>query len=278
MDEKNKEDMIQSILRRTSGSPCRRAEALLCDHVDGTLEELDARLVQGHLDHCAGCRDLAATLAGMQPTLAEMAEIEPAEDFVEGVLAATLPWPARLRRRFRSLGEEWVRLLRRPRIAWEGAYVGTMLLLLVFGTPLSPFSNVPSRALDLARENPVRSLAENRMAGAPEAISQWTAALRNSTGNRAIDFLAGARDELTDRLGRAAEASRALPPHAADLGEALWQSDGDGSATALGSLGGDLRAIWSAMTTSREPADGTEENDKTDNPIRELEDSEGEPL
>jgi hypothetical protein len=286
MPEKQREEMIQSILRRTSGSPCRRAEALLCDHIDGTLEELDARLVQGHLDHCSGCRELTATLVEMQPTLTEMAEIEPAEDFVEGVLAATLPWPARLRRRFRMLGEEWVRLLRRPRIAWEGAYVGTMLLLLVFGTPLSPFSNVPSQALDLAQENPVRSLAENRMAGAPEAISQWSAAIRNSTGNRAVNFLAAARDEVVDRLGRAAEASRALPPHTADLGEALWQADGGGSAAALGSIGGDVRSIWSAMTTSRIPAGGTDEvepkeidqSQKTDNQNRELEDSRGEPL
>lgn len=278
MDKRQSEELTQSILRRTSGSPCRRAEALLCDHIDGTLEDLDARLVQGHLDHCAGCRELSATMVEMLPTLAEMAEIEPAEDFVEGVLAATLPWPARLRRRFRLLGEEWVRLLRRPRIAWEGAYVGTMLLLLVFGTPLSPFSNVPSQALDLARENPVRSLTENRMAGAPEAISQWSAAIRNSTGNRAVNFLAAARDEVADRLGRMVEASRALPPHAADLGEALWQSDSGGSAAALGSIGGDVRSIWSAMTTSRIPAEGTEEIDKPENQIKELEDTEGEPL
>jgi len=164
--------------------------------------------------------------------------------------------------------------------------VGTMLLLLVFGTPLSPFSNVPSRALDLARENPVRSLAENRMAGAPEAISQWSATVRNSTGNRAISFLTAARDEVADRLGRAAEASKALPSHAADLGEALWQSNGGGSAAALGSIGGDVRAIWSEMTTSRIPSEGTgeikqeeiEQRKRPDNQTRELEDSRGEPL
>jgi hypothetical protein len=281
MDKRQSEELTQSILRRTSGSPCRRAEALLCDHQDGTLEELDARLVRQHLVHCAGCRELAATVAGMQPTLAAMAEIEPADDFIEEVLAATLPWPARFRRRFRLLGEEWVRLLRRPRIAWEGAYVGTMLLLLVFGTPLSPFSNVPSRALDLARENPVRSLAESRMAGAPEAISQWSAAVRNSAGNRVFRFVTRARDELADRLGRAAEASRALPPHAAELGEALWQTDAGGSAAALGSIGGDIRTIWSEMTTSRSSMEETGEIQKqknTDNQIRESKDNEGEPL
>ncbi len=96
-----------------------------------------------------------------------------------------------------------------------------------------------------------------------------------------IRFMTQARDELADRLGRAAEASRALPPHAAELGEALWQTDAGGSAAALGSIGGDIRAIWSEMTTSRLSREETGEIQKkrnTDNQIRESKDNEGEPL
>ena len=50
----------------------------------------------------------------------------------------------------------WESLLQRPRVAWEGAYVGAFLVLLLFGTPLSPLRDVPSQALELARTNPMR--------------------------------------------------------------------------------------------------------------------------
>jgi len=144
-------DLVDVVLARTSGSPCGRAESLLCDWLDGEIARADRELVGGHLDSCDNCRALAAAMARLEVELPWLVELRPDPGFVDAVLAATLPVRVRLRRWWAAVWPQWVR---RPRFASEAAFVATMVLVLVFATPGSPLEAVPTKALDLARTDP----------------------------------------------------------------------------------------------------------------------------
>ena len=76
-DNFDSDAFVGDVLGRTTGQACGRAvtqlDALMNDRLSGT----DQQLVQAHLQHCAGCRDLAITLGWLNPLLPEMAEIDP---------------------------------------------------------------------------------------------------------------------------------------------------------------------------------------------------------
>lgn len=126
-------DLALAILRRTSGDGCLGAEERLCDYADGALETIDQEIISLHLSHCPECNRLAETLIDLGRTLPEMAAIEPDVQFTEDVLRATAGAP-----RILPLSDQqpwWSRWMRRPRFAWEAAYVGTLFLLLAIGNP-----------------------------------------------------------------------------------------------------------------------------------------------
>jgi len=150
--------MTASILKSTSGSACTSAEGRLCDWVDRELGRVDDELVRLHLASCVDCASLGRVLARMPQDLSRMAELQPDERFVSDVLTRTLPVRKRFERWTARLTSGWQSMLQRPRIAMEGAYVGTIVLVLLFGTPGSPLAAVPQRALELARVNPVSEL------------------------------------------------------------------------------------------------------------------------
>ena len=121
--------LLREILARTSGSPCRRLEALACDLVDGILTPAQASLAQGHLDHCPACRAMVASLRELQDVLPTLALLEPDAAFAPEVLQETcLVLPT-----FRTT---WLHLMRRPRICLETAYLGTVAGLLMWNAPL----------------------------------------------------------------------------------------------------------------------------------------------
>ncbi len=76
---------------------CAKIEDLLFEHLEGRLEDGDARLLREHIDDCARCRELA-TLVGdghddivgkLPADLDLLAEIEAPPDLVPGVLERT---------------------------------------------------------------------------------------------------------------------------------------------------------------------------------------------
>lgn len=153
------EDLAAGILRQTSGSPCSRAESLLCDIVDGTLPAADAELLELHLTNCAGCAELAAALVALRDDLPAMAEIEPDPWFVRDVLDATTrrqpAWVAEPALAAARSIESWGRrLISRPRLALELAYSGAMVIFLLWGTPLSPLRGTAEKALSVMRADP----------------------------------------------------------------------------------------------------------------------------
>ncbi len=157
-DEQTGDDLADAVMMRTSGSPCRSAHDRLGDHVDGSLEPVDHELVASHVSHCRDCAELVRVTSRMQETLPLMAEMEPDANFVVDVLNVTSRQPGLVDRWAARVAETFRALLQRPRIAWEGAYVGTFVLVLLFGTPTSPLARVPQQALELAGVNPVAEL------------------------------------------------------------------------------------------------------------------------
>ena len=144
-----------------SGITCDQLRAALLD--PGTLPGDWARRPEaaGHVRQCPACQDwLDAFAAGEQAWAAEpadafaagviartagaeavlcdlplLAEMDPGAGFTERVLLATSRKPAPAGWRARASGAWWA-LVRRPRFAWEAAYVATVCWVLVFGNPV----------------------------------------------------------------------------------------------------------------------------------------------
>ena len=131
-------DLSKSILAKTTGSSCRPAISLLCGFVDEELDPLDRELVAGHLKNCEGCAHLCAVLIEMKTALPALADIAPDSGFAHDVLQETRGLKNRrdslLGKALSFLAEQ----VQRPRFSFEAAYLATLLLVVVFGTPISP--------------------------------------------------------------------------------------------------------------------------------------------
>ncbi len=169
--------LVEAVLERTTGSPCLPARELLAAGEAG-LEATDRRLLDLHRDRCPGCRELGETLAWLDRLLPGMAEVRPDPGFLRDVLLATSE-----RRRASSPIDEWLRAwlgitIRRPRFALEAAYVGAMVLWLVFGTAVSPLKGVPRQTLEIVQSGSAGILDASMgpMADAltmPASASRW---------------------------------------------------------------------------------------------------------
>jgi hypothetical protein len=151
-------DLAGSVLRLTSGPACGSARPLLCDEIDGEIEQVDSELVRMHVDGCAECAALLEALAALDGDLPLMAEMAPDERFVDEVLDKTLQVRSPAGRWADRLALAVRQMVRRPRFAMEGAYVGTLLLLLVFGAQSTLLAEIPRKALELADAAPITEL------------------------------------------------------------------------------------------------------------------------
>ncbi|MCZ6600949.1 MAG: hypothetical protein O7F11_00905 [Acidobacteria bacterium] len=250
MNDHQREKMIQGVLARTTGSPCGRARELICTQADDTLEKVDTSLLDGHTAHCAPCRSLATVMAWLPQPLLELAEVDPGEAFTAATLKVMLPWRQRVARRLRNLGEEWTSLMRRPRFAWEAAYIGAAIIGLLFAAPVSPLRDVPGEALRVAQANPVQALVEVSRRQLPVTMVNWGDAAWAATGGRAGTTARIWRDDLWDRLDRAWEAGAPLGSDTAELGSALWARQGDRIRNAIGRIKIDFHDIRTELATT----------------------------
>lgn len=189
--------LLADVLSRTSGGTCDSAHGLLCDHVDGTIDTVDDELLRLHLNDCHGCAGLALALTQMTSDMPAVAELRPDEGFVADVLARTsrreslvAGWSVRLK-------EGWQRMMQRPRFAFEGAYLGLIIMVLLFGIPSSPLAGVPQQALGLVRSNPVAGLREAGEKVAPRI----RITLKPQWEDKGAE-LAGATREIADDIAR----------------------------------------------------------------------------
>ena len=130
----NAEAFVAAIMANTSGQPCEHAEILLVS--DDAVAADSAELVRMHLAACPNCTALARTVARLRPELTALADADPGPGFVTAVMAATPNRDEFIRGRRQG---PWTglrdRLIRRPRLASEIAYVVTASILLMFGWP-----------------------------------------------------------------------------------------------------------------------------------------------
>lgn len=132
--------LTNAILERTSGRSCAQVTELLCDLVDGDLEEDQATLVELHLSHCPECARLAEILEAMKRDLPAFAELPPPPGLIDQVLRS-LPAFRPQRPGWTGKVQAWFAALpQRPLISIEAAYLGTLLVFLVFG---NPFASLP---------------------------------------------------------------------------------------------------------------------------------------
>jgi hypothetical protein len=197
------EELLGAVLAETSGAVCDRALERICDEIDRPLPGAERELVEMHLSCCSDCARTAGVLRTMHAELPLMAEWRTDERFVEDVLRATLPLEARLRRWWR---EAWPRWVHRPRFALEGAYVATLVLLLIFLTPGSPLEAMPQRALGMVRvdpiarfEQPVATFGRKAEAGARRAWEATGAPIVAAGQDKGGD-LSELRERWLDRL------------------------------------------------------------------------------
>jgi hypothetical protein len=209
----------------------------------------------------------------LRPALRGMAEIDPGPEFTRQVLAATaklpapgvvgaaLPVPVAARTSLvQAAAEAWQgtlerlretgrRLVARPSFALEAAYVGTLILALVFGTPGSPVGNVPSQAIELASANPVVEVSTL----VSKAVATGERAARGrimGIGERAreasvVDWSRQVATETAVRYRLASDAAGRAAEHGKGLAQAFWSDDGT-------TVGHELQLLTEDLTDLRE--------------------------
>ncbi len=177
------QDLVGAILARTSGPACGRAQSSLCARIDGELDPLDAALVDGHVAHCRECDALARALRSLAGDLPQLATADPGPGFVDAVLART---SRSARRRPVPGAGSWAawasKLLDRPRIALEGAFVIAVIVGVPLASQPATFTELPADVLADARGtmNDIEATVQVR------ARTAWasTHAFVNSTSTR----------------------------------------------------------------------------------------------
>lgn len=241
------EELTAAILAATSGNPCARAEALLPCLADGELSEEEVALLTAHLAHCAPCRALAESFAWLESALPAMATAEPDPRFTAEVLAAIAQADASaaLPRFDERLADWWRRSWRRPRFALEAAYAGTLLVVALTATPVSPLREAPREALAL-----LRGESSSLATALPLDLTRVTDSLA-SAGDTAVDSsartLRAAKQGLSERL---ADWQQRVQPQLRelwrDLGALLGNlrhRDFAAASSALSEVLGDLKRI-----------------------------------
>jgi hypothetical protein len=272
----DQETLVEGVLARTSGAPCRRAEWQLGAFLDADLPADDAELVADHLAHCAGCRQLAETMSALRTPLREMAEIDPGPEFTAMVMRATsgtlglepaAPDRARAVSRILERGVElWRRWSARPRFALEAAYVATVILIVLFGTPLSPLVEAPAQAMHSVEHHPAVLIADLTGTMASGAETPGMDSLRGSITQ--LSFVRWPRQQIETLSGRwrlLSAAAGDLTQHGGALGQAFWNGDEAATSRELQILARDLRRLRDALVGGSETADsGADDVHRTD--------------
>ena len=117
---------------------CADIEILICDYVDGTLEADRKAELEGHLDRCPACAELARDSAAGAAFLDQAAEVEPPVELVNRILF-NAPWTRR-----KSRLREWLDPLLSPIL--QPRYAMSMAMTIVSFAMLARFI-VPVRSI-----------------------------------------------------------------------------------------------------------------------------------
>lgn len=197
-------DLTANVLARTSGSACDSASEGLCDLVDGRAAAVDAELIRMHLSNCEACSTLSSVLTELAADLPALAEMHPGERFTAEVLARTLPHGEEAPNWIEQLVQGWNRLIRRPRFALEGAYVMTLLMLVILGVPGALLAGAPGKVAQTAKRE-IAEPVQQTVVELKATISDRTQQTLDSTGARVADEARATADGMAAYSSRAFE-------------------------------------------------------------------------
>jgi hypothetical protein len=189
-----------------SGMNCDAIRAAALDPRGLPRDWLERPAIASHLGDCQDCRDwleafgageqawaeepadsladgVVARTSGLEALLRDLpslAEMDPGPDFEERVLLATSRRKASRGWRERAVSAWWA-VVRRPRFAWEAAYVATVFLVLAFGNPVGAWQRGTSTVATAAQERLGGRVAELR-AGLESWRAAWAPATSTAPG------------------------------------------------------------------------------------------------
>lgn len=240
------DDVLDQVLASTSGRACQQSQSLLCDLVDGALPGEDDHLVRAHMQHCRSCSSIAQSLALLRVDLASLSELMPDAHFLDDVLAATSASAPAVPGFLDRLTATWNGLLQRPRFAWEAAWVGTAILLLLVGMPQSPLRGVPQNALAIAQTNPLSVW----YAAQPQMERTWgwlrddIEAGWNASGGKAINAVEARQTQWTQEHPQAAESWLSMQSRLPTLRQAVADGNLAQASYVLTELSDDMQNLW----------------------------------
>jgi hypothetical protein len=247
-------DLTGAVLAATSGSSCARCEDQLVAHRDGELDPGTRELMNQHLEHCGDCRALALVLGWLGETLPAMREVELDALFTQDVLDRT---SARPPRPWEFLAEKLRHWAQRPLFPVEAAYAATLLLVLLFGTQLSPFQDLPRATLGWLRgeSGGTHTAGAPRLTGIREDAEESVKRLVGPAG----DQVTSTRVKVFNNLELRARASwiglREVGDGMGDLAQAMFGNEGYGVAPSLQHIGDGFRQTWRGLRRPQEEAE-----------------------
>jgi predicted anti-sigma-YlaC factor YlaD len=207
---------LTEVLKATSGAPCDKIEKWLVDEAwsAGTTRPW----VREHLEDCSPCRSLEAALVELRRELPRLASLPVETGFTERVLRKTLPPRQRFARWSTSL---WRRWLVRPRFASELAYVLTVVLIVLVGSPSAPL-----RALSETRDG--RVTVEHLERDLQTAASTLGARVPKAELTAVWSFVEGTTRLVGESLDEGVEAVRGGWAGGLAFGKSLFRAIVDG--------------------------------------------------
>jgi predicted anti-sigma-YlaC factor YlaD len=130
IDPAGSEELIRAVLEKTSGKNCDKVLELLPDRVDGSMAKDSADLVDRHLENCGSCQNLFRTMKELKEVLPSFSQMDPGSAFTRECMQAIGRLQNRPPQPGFSSGGIWHWLLVRPRLAWQSAYVLTLLFFI----------------------------------------------------------------------------------------------------------------------------------------------------
>ena len=266
-DNFDSDAFTNGVLGRTSGQACERAAEQLGDLMDDRLQGLDRQLVQAHLEHCPGCRDLAVTMGWLTPLLPQMVEIDPGPEFLAGVLAKTTAArrpvvhaadPAGAAGLMDRVGRWWERQVVRPQFALQAAYMATLVLVLLTATPYSPFREAPGRALQVVSAGPQYwPVVGPAMVGSSQWVETRTAVAVSQSRDKAENRWQRFENGITQRVDRTAADRQQLQNHWSLMIDQAQERELSGVGYELLATIRSWNAVWSQWWNESELGNGS---------------------
>jgi anti-sigma factor RsiW len=119
---------------------CADFEILLCDYIDGTLEQSQRSELEAHQRECAACAELARDVAGAVAFMERVPDVEPPHELLAKI-AFQIPSESGSRRGVKNWLASWIQPIAQPKFA-----MGMAMTILSFSM-LGRFAGVEIRNL-----------------------------------------------------------------------------------------------------------------------------------